>query len=1524
MGFGSIGGGGGSGGGIPEPPFDGVLYGRRNTVWHETTAPLNVLVPPIPPWATVQEAIAGITTEYLPLTGGTLTGVLILDRDPTLPLEAVTLQYLDDAIAGIPLMDYVAKTGDTMTGGLVIDRGTAGVSLLISENIAGASSGIVVQNLNPSGDASLLLTNDGTRGLSIAVIGWANGALADNSIITSNLPLIFNMRDPNDTDTEAMRISVDGDVSVSHDPNAALDVATKQYVDTQAGDIYFWRQPVNANSQRLNSVLGIGVRMPSDQFVGVIALAQEGFRSQIVDGDAYTMVRVMVSTSLYGALLAWGPFAPSNYANTVSIATSIAPITLSPNNIEVMRIAPSNRVGILNSNPGYPLDVTGQIRSTTGYVFGDLTVQTTAAIGDAPFDPFTYGRSQNVWVRVLAIGGGDMTGPLILAANPTLNMGAATKQYVDNLASGAIHFIGNINASIGSVQYAQGSGFIDGPVIPAANAPGGFIICVIAGTVPPGGPIGGMVLIVGDWVLSNGIVWTRVAIGVGAISASQVTLVPAAFGAGNVQDSLNNAETEVDNRVRLTGDTMTGLLTLSGNPTTALQAVPRQWVDVRGVPAGGFTGQALTKSSATDYATTWTSVPLEAPDDNLTYGRRSLNWSRAVSLGGDTMTGALIVQAKVTAQNYEATIDNTGYQTARTGLYYAATGQGLMLRQTTGNEQPQIENNNGSNRRIILDALNGVTLGTTQTIAGAKTFSASIAANAGVDFGTATVTAPSDLTRHIRLWAGTGVTGYGFSVSSNRLNYVVVTDSGVHSFISGTTVAGAEWAIISSAGITTPVDGNGLITYGGGRFYKAVGTGVVIRAAAGNVQPQIEDNNGTNRRNIIDSLTGVTLATEQTITATKTFTTAQVLQGNHNWVINRTSVAWTPGVMWQENGVFRWQFRPTADAAMNLVLSPYNDAGVAQTNALTVNRTTGLITVRADPTADLGIATRQYVDAVTGGNFVTIGTAQTITGAKTFTTAVTTQGSVNFVVNRTAVTQRAGFTWNESGVFRWQWRPTGDAAMNLGLTRANDAGTAQTDAIVFDRATGLATVIANPTANLGVVTKQYSDLNNFHYTSEADLPAMDLNLLVPATYRSGEYSLGSGKAFTNLPPGLSTNGTASNRFLLMMSHAPTPQDVFQVLYDIAQSPSRIWTRYKVDGAATWSAWLLTASSATTDAANFVLKAGDSMTGGLGFGTATVTSPLDLTRHVRLWQGTGNTGYGFSVSADHLNYVANNNAGIHAFINPSNAAVGSEWATISTAGVTTPLDGTGFITNGGGRFYKASGTGVVIRQVGISQPQIENNDGTNRRVILDALNGVVKAGDTGLGNMISANGAYYKFAHVNPTDVNDGRVGCRLFARGLNIIGSATEPGNAQRYVHVWGVLEDEANVPYAKGNGAPNWSTGSDYPVGRLVMWEGLLFRVVTAITGAPATPNFATIVPYDAPQGDYFQGAPSLTNWADGNWMQLATFPPYGNFRFQLDCFGINVDSSVSLEVTTSFSSASVTVTSYSRNPGNAMWQQF
>src|SRR5438034_2829150 len=60
----------------------------------------------------------------------------------------------------------------------------------------------------------------------------------------------------------------------------------------------------------------------------------------------------------------------------------------------------------------------------------------TGGIPDAPSDSYYYGRENGVWQHVLALSGGTLSGNLILNADPTSSLGAATKAYVDAHAGG--------------------------------------------------------------------------------------------------------------------------------------------------------------------------------------------------------------------------------------------------------------------------------------------------------------------------------------------------------------------------------------------------------------------------------------------------------------------------------------------------------------------------------------------------------------------------------------------------------------------------------------------------------------------------------------------------------------------------------------------------------------------------------------------------------------------------------------------------------------------------------------------------------------------------------------------------------------------------------------------------------------------------------------------------------------------------------------------------------------------------------
>lgn len=79
-------------------------------------------------------------------------------------------------------------------------------------------------------------------------------------------------------------------------------------------------------------------------------------------------------------------------------------------------------------------------------------------IPEAPMDGFVYGRMDGAWVRVLALSGGTMTGPLILSRDPQQDMEAVTKRYADYVAAqgNSIWDAGNSNWDGGASQWDKG------------------------------------------------------------------------------------------------------------------------------------------------------------------------------------------------------------------------------------------------------------------------------------------------------------------------------------------------------------------------------------------------------------------------------------------------------------------------------------------------------------------------------------------------------------------------------------------------------------------------------------------------------------------------------------------------------------------------------------------------------------------------------------------------------------------------------------------------------------------------------------------------------------------------------------------------------------------------------------------------------------------------------------------------------------------------------------------------------------
>jgi hypothetical protein len=97
----------------------------------------------------LQAAAGNHTHPYLPLSGGTLTGALVLAGDPTAPLNPASKQYVDNVAAGLDPKASVrvaTTTNITLSGVQTVDGVSviAGNRVLVKNQTAAATNGIYI------------------------------------------------------------------------------------------------------------------------------------------------------------------------------------------------------------------------------------------------------------------------------------------------------------------------------------------------------------------------------------------------------------------------------------------------------------------------------------------------------------------------------------------------------------------------------------------------------------------------------------------------------------------------------------------------------------------------------------------------------------------------------------------------------------------------------------------------------------------------------------------------------------------------------------------------------------------------------------------------------------------------------------------------------------------------------------------------------------------------------------------------------------------------------------------------------------------------------------------------------------------------------------------------------------------------------------------------------------------------------------------------------------------------------------
>jgi hypothetical protein len=215
--------------------------------------------------------------------------------------------------------------------------------------------------------------------------------------------------------------------------------------------------------------------------------------------------------------------------------------------------------------------------NSSQWVIANNTGIQEAPIGTTMYGPITYGRQNRTWVPVLALAGGIMTGPLVLASDPSAVLEAATKGYVDGVLG---------NAMLGYLPLSGGT--MTGPLILSGPPTGtngaatmGWVESIInvipVSATPPANPVNGALWF--DAISAQLFLYYEDA------TSSQWVQANVASGGGT---NGGGGGTPPGVYLPLTGGTMTGNLILNGPPTAT--SLPNQAATV-GYVQSLITGQ---------------------------------------------------------------------------------------------------------------------------------------------------------------------------------------------------------------------------------------------------------------------------------------------------------------------------------------------------------------------------------------------------------------------------------------------------------------------------------------------------------------------------------------------------------------------------------------------------------------------------------------------------------------------------------------------------------------------------------------------------------------------------------------------------------------------------------------------------------------------------------------------------------------------------------------------------------------------
>jgi hypothetical protein len=587
--------------------------------------------------------LSGVTSNVqsqlnskLNLSGGTMTGLLTLSGNPSSTMHAATKQYVDNQDA-----TKVSKAGDTMTGLLTLSGDP-------TANLHAATKQYVDSNISShAGNLSLHLTPAQNTFLDALTV--TSTEVNYLSGVTSNVQTQLDSKfdQSGGLITGDVTLDTGRTIYVSKVPSSGTEVVNKSYVDSLLSG-QEWKDPVS-DINLIEDQLSSPPATPATNAIYIIgpsptgAWAGKAGYATYYNGTSWVFLQ-------NGAVQAGDRFGVA--------------LTLSSEYIGSAGLLPhyGKIVTIVDATPG-----------AIQYSSTDNTPGTTVLVFD-PDSPnfgitYTYTDEGN-WVPTnTSVNLTPGTGLSLSGNTLNINVGSGLETDVSNNLRVAL-------SSTGSLQYSSDNLSIklDGTTL-TTSANGlklsDSLNTQIADAVTKSGAstVTGSIVISSSGSLKSNVTpsTSNDVVTKGYVDTADSALQTQINSLQTTVSSLNSdpvtktyVDTQVASKVSKAGDTMTGALTLSGNPTQALHAAPKQYVDSAvSTHAGDYTLHLTSAQNTFLDALTVTSTEVNYLSGVTSNVQTQLN--SKLNLSGGTMTGLLTLSGDPTANLHAATkqyVDN--------------------------------------------------------------------------------------------------------------------------------------------------------------------------------------------------------------------------------------------------------------------------------------------------------------------------------------------------------------------------------------------------------------------------------------------------------------------------------------------------------------------------------------------------------------------------------------------------------------------------------------------------------------------------------------------------------------------------------------------------------------------------------------------------------------------------------------------------------------------------------------------------